>query len=90
MEICGFLSYNCIIGIICQNNIREEMCMDIDREKLKQLEKSRTKKKAFSDSLVLSSFLAIIHTLYSNDVNNAECYHILKLFKEKVLGDVVI
>lgn len=63
MEMCGFLSYNCIIGIICQNNIREKMCMDIDREKLKQLEKSRTKKKAFSDSLVLSSFLAIIHTL---------------------------
>lgn len=37
--------------------------MDIDREKLKKLEKSKTRKKAFSDSLVLSSFLKIMHTL---------------------------
>lgn len=36
--------------------------MDIDREKLKSLEKSKTNKKAFSDSLVLSSFLKIMHT----------------------------
>lgn len=36
--------------------------MDIEREKLKKLEKSKTKKKAFSDSLVLSSFLKIMHT----------------------------
>lgn len=30
----------------------------------------------------------LVRTLYSNDVNNAECYRIIKLFKEKVLGDV--
>lgn len=32
----------------------------------------------------------LVRTLYSNNVNNDECYHIIKLFKEKVLGDVVI
>lgn len=32
----------------------------------------------------------LVRTLYSNDVNNTECYHIIKLFKEKVLGDVTI
>ncbi|WP_285947139.1 hypothetical protein [Thomasclavelia cocleata] len=32
----------------------------------------------------------LVRTLYSNDVNNTECYHIIKLFKEKVLGDVII
>lgn len=32
----------------------------------------------------------LVRTLYSNDVNNAECYHIIKLFKEKILGDVTI
>ncbi len=32
----------------------------------------------------------LVHTLYSNDVDNSECYDIIKLFKEKVLGDVVI
>lgn len=31
-----------------------------------------------------------VHTLYSNYVDNSECYDIIKLFKEKVLGDVVI
>ena len=30
----------------------------------------------------------LVRTLYSNDVNNSECYRIIKLFKEKVLGDV--
>lgn len=35
--------------------------MDIDREKLKKFEKSKTRKKAFTDSLVLSSFLKIMH-----------------------------
>ena len=28
----------------------------------------------------------LVRTLYSNDVTNDECYHIVKLFKEKVLG----
>ena len=32
----------------------------------------------------------LVHTLYSNNVNNNECYNIIKLFKEKVLGDVQI
>lgn len=32
----------------------------------------------------------LVHTLYSNDVNNAECYNIIKLFKEKVLGYVTV
>lgn len=32
----------------------------------------------------------LVRTLYSNDVNNDECYHIIKLCKEKVLGDVTI
>lgn len=32
----------------------------------------------------------LVHTLYSNDVSNDECYRIIKLFKEKVLGDVTI
>ncbi len=31
-----------------------------------------------------------VHTLYYNDDDNSECYDIIKLFKEKVLGDVVI
>lgn len=30
----------------------------------------------------------LVRTLYSNDVTISECYHIIKLFKEKVLGDV--
>lgn len=28
----------------------------------------------------------LINTLYSNDVSNAECYRIIKLFKDMVLG----
>ena len=32
----------------------------------------------------------LVRTLYSNDVNNSECYRIIKLFKEKVLGDIEI
>lgn len=32
----------------------------------------------------------LVRTLYSNNVNNAECYRIIKLFKEKVLGNVNI
>lgn len=32
----------------------------------------------------------LVRTLYSNNVNNAECYNIIKLFKEKVLGNVNI
>lgn len=32
----------------------------------------------------------LVRTLYSNDVNNDECYHIIKLFKEKVLGNAII
>ena len=37
--------------------------MDIDRDKLKNIEKSKSRKKAFSDSLVLSSYLKIVHKL---------------------------
>ena len=32
----------------------------------------------------------LVRVLYSNNVNNSECYNIIKLFKEKVLGDVEI
>lgn len=32
----------------------------------------------------------LIRTLYSNDVDNAECYRIIKSFKDKVLGNVTI
>lgn len=32
----------------------------------------------------------LVRTLYSNDVSNSECYNIIKLFKEKVLGSVMI
>ncbi len=32
----------------------------------------------------------LVHTLYSNDVNNEECYNIIQLFKKKVLGDIQI
>jgi hypothetical protein len=32
----------------------------------------------------------LVNTLYSNDINNSECYRIIKLFKEKVLGNVTI
>lgn len=37
--------------------------MNIDRDELKNIEKSKSKKKAFSDSLVLSSYLKIVHKL---------------------------
>lgn len=30
----------------------------------------------------------LVRTLYSNDVNNAECSRIIKLFEERVLGFV--
>ena len=32
----------------------------------------------------------LVLTLYSNDVNQSECYHIIKKFKEQVLGYVEI
>lgn len=32
----------------------------------------------------------LVRTLYSNDVCDSECYHIIKLFKEKVLGDIIL
>ena len=32
----------------------------------------------------------LVRTLYSNDVSNQECYNIIKLFKEKVLGNIEI
>ena len=32
----------------------------------------------------------LVKTLYANDVNNAEFYRIVKLFKEKVLGNIEI
>lgn len=32
----------------------------------------------------------LVRTLYSNNVNNTGCYKIIKLFKEKVLGNVCI
>lgn len=32
----------------------------------------------------------LVRTLYSNNVNNSECYRIIKLFKEKVLGDIIL
>lgn len=32
----------------------------------------------------------LVRTLYSNNVNNEECYRIIKLFKEKVLGNISI
>ena len=32
----------------------------------------------------------LVHTLYSNDVDNDECHNVIKLFKEKVLGNITI
>ncbi len=32
----------------------------------------------------------LVRILYSNDVSNAACYNIIKLFKKKILGDVQI
>ena len=29
----------------------------------------------------------LVRTLYSNDVDNSECYRIIKLFQEKVFGE---
>lgn len=45
-----------------------------------------------SNQLSKENYIAnmLIRTLYSNDVNNAECYRIIKLLKEKVLGNVMI
>lgn len=51
---------------------------DVISETCKQLEKENY----IADML--------IRTLYSNNVNNSECYHIIKLFKEKVLGNITI
>lgn len=44
------------------------------------------------DQLEKENYIAdmLVHTLYSNDVSNDECYHIIKLFKEKVLGGVSV
>ena len=43
-----------------------------------------------SEQLEKGNYIAniLVRTLYSNDVNNAECYRIIKIFKEKVLGDM--
>lgn len=30
----------------------------------------------------------LVRTLYSNNVNNSECYRIIELFKKKVLGNI--
>lgn len=32
----------------------------------------------------------LINTLYSNTVTNGECYRILKIFKERTIGNVQI
>lgn len=42
------------------------------------------------DELYKENYIAnmLVRTLYSNDVNNEECYNIIKLFKEKVLGNI--
>lgn len=32
----------------------------------------------------------LVRMLYSNDVDSEECYNIIKLFKEKVIGNVNI
>lgn len=47
---------------------------------LEQVSKQLEKENYIADMLV--------RTLYSNDVSNSECYHIIKLFKEKVLGNI--
>lgn len=43
-----------------------------------------------SEQLEKGNYIAniLVRTLYSNDVNNAECYRIIKLFTEKVLGEL--
>lgn len=44
------------------------------------------------DELYKENYIAdmLVHTLYSNNVSDSECYRIIRLFKEKVLGDVKI
>ncbi len=44
------------------------------------------------DQQYKESYIAdmLVRTLYSNDVSNKECYNIIKLFKEKVLGNISI
>ena len=44
------------------------------------------------DQLYKENYIAdmLVRTLYSNDVNDSECYNIIKLFKEKVLGNIEI
>lgn len=32
----------------------------------------------------------LVHTLYSNDVNDSECYRIINLFKDKVLRNITL
>lgn len=32
----------------------------------------------------------LVNTLYSNNINNAECYRIIQLFEKKVLGDEIL
>ena len=49
--------------------------IDVVKQTCEQLEKENY----ISDMLV--------RTLYSNDVNNAECYRIIELFRKKVLGE---
>lgn len=45
-----------------------------------------------SEQLEKENYIAdmLIRTIYSNDINNSECYRIIKLFKEKVLGNVAV
>lgn len=45
-----------------------------------------------SEQLEKENYIAdmLVRTLYSNDVSNSECYRIIKLFKEKILGNVKI
>ena len=43
-----------------------------------------------SNQLFYKNNLEHMFLSISNKFNNAECYHIIKLFKEKVLGDVMI
>ncbi len=45
-----------------------------------------------SEQLDKENYIAniLVRTLYSNNVNDSECYRIIKLFKEKVLGDIEI
>lgn len=49
--------------------------IDVVEQTCKQLEKENY----IADMLV--------HTLYSNNVNNSECFRIIELFKKKILGE---